>query len=85
MDNQVQRTELEVADMICPSCVRRVDAALRTIAGVVKATVQLQKRRVLVEHRGIKTSQLIAAIENAGYEAKVSARDLSPHDGQVAP
>ena len=80
MDNQLERTELEVAGMTCPSCIRRIDAALRTVVGVVKATVQLQQRRVLVEHRGLDASELIAAIHSAGYEAKVSAGDPSLHN-----
>ncbi len=63
-------TELSIEGMTCASCVGRVERALKAIPGVTEAVVNLATERATI--RGTAdTATLIAAIEDAGYEAKL--------------
>ncbi|RZS77889.1 Au+-exporting ATPase [Phyllobacterium myrsinacearum] len=61
---------LSIEGMTCASCVGRVERVLKVIPGVTEAAVNLATERATI--RGTTdTATLIAAIEHAGYEAKV--------------
>ena len=63
-------TELEIRGMTCASCAGHVTQALRGVAGVDDAAVNLATERATVLHEGSVDAQaLIAAVERAGYEA----------------
>jgi Cu+-exporting ATPase len=63
-------TELRVSGMTCASCVAHVNRALRKVPGVVDASVNLATERASVRHEGsVDPSQLLAAVEGAGYHA----------------
>jgi Au+-exporting ATPase len=63
--------ELSVTGMTCASCVGRVERALKSVAGVNVATVNLATETAHVE--GVADAgALVAAIKAAGYEAKVA-------------
>jgi Au+-exporting ATPase len=63
-------TELSIEGMTCASCVGRVERALKAIPGVTGAVVNLATERATI--RGAAdAAALIAAIEDAGYDAKV--------------
>ncbi|WID99154.1 heavy metal translocating P-type ATPase [Bosea vestrisii] len=63
-------TELSIEGMTCASCVGRVERALKAVPGVTEAVVNLATERATI--RGTAdTAILIAAIEDAGYEAKL--------------
>ncbi len=83
-DVPAQTIELSVEGMTCASCVGRVERALNAVPGVSQATVNLATERATV--RGVAaTEALLAAIGNAGYEAKpldASTRS-SGDDGEV--
>ena len=64
---------LAVDGMTCGKCVGRVERALRGVAGVTSATVQLHPGAAVVEGSA-SPHQLIAALEAAGYPA----RDAGP-------
>lgn len=70
-----QETILHVDGMSCASCVRHVEGALRAIDGVASIEVQLREGRVRVEHDPARATiaQMIDAIGEAGYDARVSA------------
>ncbi|MBN8953683.1 MULTISPECIES: heavy metal translocating P-type ATPase [unclassified Rhizobium] len=61
--------ELLVEGMTCASCVGRVERALRAVPGVTQAAVNLATERATIKGSADVTN-LIAAIEDAGYEAK---------------
>ncbi|MDX3974994.1 heavy metal translocating P-type ATPase [Shinella sp.] len=61
-------TELSIEGMTCASCVGRVERALKAIPGVTGAVVNLATERATI-HGNAETATLIAAIEDAGYEA----------------
>jgi len=63
------RWTLPVAGMSCASCVGRVERALRTVPGVVAASVNLAAQTASVEYLpGVASvADLRAAVEGAGY------------------
>jgi Cu+-exporting ATPase len=63
---------LDIEGMTCASCVNRIERYLRKVEGVVEANVNLATERASVIARPeVTTDQLIAAIEAAGYEARL--------------
>jgi Cu+-exporting ATPase len=67
-----ETTELAIADMTCASCVGRVEKALTKIPGVLEAAVNLATERARVRHLAgvVSTSNLVAAVQQAGYKAR---------------
>jgi copper chaperone CopZ len=63
-------TELTIDGMTCQNCVRHVTEALSSVRGVASASVSLETRRASV-HGEVEPFALIAAVEEAGYEAAV--------------
>lgn len=65
---------LAVRGMMCASCVAHVEKALRGVAGVADARVNLASERATVHLAGdVEPEKLIRAVEEAGYEAEVVA------------
>jgi P-type Cu+ transporter len=63
-------TELEIRGMTCASCAAHVTQALRGVPGVDDAAVNLATERATVLHEGsVDRHALVAAVEQAGYEA----------------
>jgi Cu+-exporting ATPase len=64
-------TDLTITGMTCASCVRRVEKALSKTPGVSAANVNLATERatVTLEPQTANVSDLIAAVERAGYGA----------------
>ena len=67
-------TSLAVGGMSCASCAGRVEKALRGVPGVTGASVNLATERAAVQFdgKGPDATQLIAAIEKAGYQASLT-------------
>jgi Cu+-exporting ATPase len=76
-----QTLRLQIDGMTCASCAGRVEKALRQVAGVTDAQVNLatETAQVRVAARDGAADALIAAVEKAGYQARVAA------DGATAP
>lgn len=68
--DSVGPVELSIDGMTCASCVGRVERALKVIPGVTEAVVNLATERATI-HGNAAAATLIAAIEDAGYEAKL--------------
>jgi copper chaperone len=69
MENQT--IILDVSGMTCNNCVRHVREALEKVAGVAEVEVDLGAGRATVKHGGgAVLASLIAAVDDAGYEAK---------------
>ncbi|HEY7624002.1 MAG TPA: heavy metal translocating P-type ATPase [Candidatus Limnocylindria bacterium] len=75
-DNALAQRDLVVTGMTCASCVASVEDALRSVAGVRAADVNLatERARVEVDARA-DDATLVRAIERAGYGALVLAAD----------
>jgi copper chaperone CopZ len=68
---QVKTVVIPVQGMVCVACAGTVKAALKSINGVSRVEVSLEKRTAEITYAPEKASrdQLIAAINKAGYKA----------------
>ena len=79
--------DLGIGGMTCASCVSRVEKALKKVAGVQGATVNLatESARVVFAPSAQMDAQLRRAVRNAGYEPRAAEaalpEDLSPWAG----
>ncbi len=65
----MSKTILSVTGMSCPSCIAHVSEAL-TIRGVSNVEVMFDGGAVAIDHdASVSSGRLIAALEQAGYEA----------------
>jgi copper ion binding protein len=63
------KTTLNIEGMSCEHCVHHVTKALKGVAGVSSAKVDLEKKSAEVEHDvSVTPGALKAAVEEAGYE-----------------
>jgi len=73
----VQKSILPVRGMTCASCVARVEQALKSIPGVVSASVNLASEKATVEYlEGTEIADLRRAVKDAGYELGGAAETL---------
>ena len=62
---------LQIDGMKCEGCASRVHAALSGVAGVRRADVSLEESEArIVGDDTLEESELVAAVEGAGYEAQ---------------
>ena len=64
---------LDIGGMTCAACAARVEKSLRKVGGVADAGVNLatEVANVHIAPGAVRVSELIAAVEAAGYEARV--------------
>ncbi len=68
--SETKETTLHVEGMTCGHCVKHVTDALRKVDGVSGVDVELGEKRAVVQHdAAAPLAALIAAVEEAGYEA----------------
>ncbi len=65
------KTQLKIEGMTCEMCVAHVTKALQSTPGVSSAQVDLQNKSAIVEGDNYDVNQLIAAVDEEGYEAKI--------------
>ena len=68
----MQNTELKIEGMSCENCVAHVTKTLQSVPGVQSANVQLAAGRAQVQHENADVPAMLAAIDEAGYEAEVA-------------
>ena len=68
--------KLRVSGMSCGHCQAKVEAALKTTAGVYTAIVDLRAGEAEIDFNDdtVTTQQLVAAVERAGYGAKLAGK-----------
>jgi Cu+-exporting ATPase len=66
---------LDIEEMTCASCVSRVEKALKSVAAVETASVNLATAKAVVTVLGGKAAvpAMVKAVEKAGYKAKLEA------------
>ena len=65
---------LDISGMTCASCSSRVEKALAKVPGVIEASVNLATEQASVKRvQGTSAAALIAAVERAGYGARLPA------------
>ncbi|RPI24826.1 MAG: copper chaperone [Chloroflexota bacterium] len=69
------KTILRSSELSCPSCIAKIEKALKSLPGVEDAKVYFNTGRIEVQHDNQKASQddLVRTVRSAGYESKVSA------------
>lgn len=71
-------TKLEIEGMHCASCVARVEKALKKVPGVKEVAVNLLTNSAQVElEEQIDQLQLIKAVEDVGYKAKIPEQKVA--------
>jgi len=70
-----RKTTLRAQDLSCPSCVPKIEKALKGVDGVSAADVHFTTGRISVEHDPSRApvDDLVRAVAKAGYTAKPSA------------
>lgn len=63
---------LDIEGMTCGGCQEKVQSALNEISGVKKAEVSLETSKAIVEYEKgkVSVSQLIEAVDKAGFQVK---------------
>ncbi|MAB09276.1 MAG: copper-translocating P-type ATPase [Rhodobacteraceae bacterium] len=74
--------EVAIEGMTCASCVGRVEKALKAVPGVTNAVVNLATEKATIQGTAAAAA-VIAAIENAGYDAKVIAAATGSSQAEV--
>lgn len=69
---------LDIDGMTCAACVARIERVLGRQSGVVEARVNLPARMAFVRTSGDDVSQLVRAVEKAGYGARVHVEGRAP-------
>ena len=71
MGSSLRRIGLGLSGMYCAACAIAIEDALRKVPGVHEVQVQAasQRARILLDPQRAKLSQLVAAIQRAGYRA----------------
>lgn len=69
------KTLLRSQELTCPSCVAKIEKALKSLPGVQDARVFFNTGRIEVQHDPAEVSQekLVEAVRSTGYESHVSA------------
>ena len=68
--NKMAEMTLKVEGMMCKHCQAHVEKALSEVAGVAKVVVDLDKKTATVTGENLNKDVLVAAVKEAGYEAK---------------
>ncbi|QNS14310.1 heavy-metal-associated domain-containing protein [Mannheimia bovis] len=63
--------KLQLDGLHCGNCVKSVEKALNEVAGVTQALVTLENQTAVVEGE-VLAEDLIAAVEDIGFEAKLA-------------
>ena len=76
----METINFSVSGMTCGACVKHVEKAIASVGGVEKVEVDLASGSAKVQGNE-NVAQIIAALEEDGYSAKVSAGDRSEASG----
>jgi copper chaperone len=68
------KTILRSQELSCPSCVAKIEKALKGVKGVSQAKVYFNSGRIEVEHDPVRApvDMLVKTIRSTGYESKES-------------
>jgi Cu+-exporting ATPase len=84
-DVALQRNEYKVSGMTCAACASRVERAVKKLPGVITANVNFAVAKLTVETaEGLTDAEIIAAVENAGYQAELETDQARDPDTEQA-
>lgn len=64
--------ELNVSGMTCGHCKAAVESALKSVAGVTTAEVDLAGGKAKISGEGVQLEALVAAVAEEGYSASAA-------------
>jgi copper chaperone CopZ len=71
----MKKTLLRSQELSCPSCVAKIEGALKALHGVSDAKVFFNSGKIEVQHdpQVVKPEDLVKAVKSVGYEAREAA------------
>ncbi|HND32217.1 MAG TPA: cation transporter, partial [Myxococcota bacterium] len=75
---------LRIDGMHCAACVLRVEKVLKKVPGVAGASVNFATGQATVDCEGTPEEALIAAVEKAGYGARLPREGVEARGGEEA-
>ena len=68
----IKRTTLLVSNLVCVSCLSRIEIELKSLVGTIGMISNLRKRIVTVDHKlFLGEKEIAGAITNIGYPARI--------------
>ena len=69
----MNKVEFKVKNMDCKSCANAIEKKLKSIAGVKAVAVDLQEKKISIQHDNPNLCQddLTCAVEDMGYKVQV--------------
>ena len=68
----IKRTTLLVSNLVCVSCLSRIEIELKSLVGTIGMIYNLQKRIVIVDHKlFLGEKEIAGAITSIGYPARI--------------
>jgi copper chaperone CopZ len=70
----MKKTLLRSQELSCPSCVAKIETALKALDGVSDAKVFFNTGKIEVQHdpQKVNAEELVKAVKAVGYEASVA-------------
>jgi copper chaperone len=71
----MKKTLLRSRELSCPSCVAKIEGALKALHGVSEAKVFFNSGKIEVEHDPelVRPADLIRVVKSVGYEVREAA------------
>ena len=71
----MKKTLLRSQELSCPSCVAKIETALKAVKGVAEAKVYFNTGKIEVQHDpdAVKAEYLVKVVKSVGYEAREAA------------
>jgi copper chaperone CopZ len=71
----MKKTLLRSQELSCPSCVAKIEGALKALNGVTDAKVFFNSGKIEVQHdpQMVNSDELVKAVKSVGYEAREAA------------
>jgi copper chaperone CopZ len=68
----MKKTLLRSQELSCPSCVAKIETALKAVKGVAEAKVYFNTGKIEVQHdpQVVKAEDLVKVVKSVGYEAR---------------
>jgi copper chaperone CopZ len=71
----MKKTFLRSQELSCPSCVAKIETALKAVNGVTEAKVYFNTGKIEIQHdpQVVTAGDLVMTVKSVGYEARETA------------
>ena len=71
MNNEMNQTTVTAPDIVCGGCATAIKNALGKIEGIFKVDVDVETKKVSVEHKDvISREKIVEALDDAGFPSE---------------